>query len=181
MELASGAATASAVAAAISATFAGASSIGAWFTIRGRRPKLRVVTKVGNPTGGALMPDPEGDAISIRVANVRDTDIEVLDLWFETSLRRLHRLRRLPGPPRVWPPTGWFAEGAGQIPGTVRAHHTELYAFRTIDLGVALLTAGHGRYRPVVQCPGVRRAFRGDWFEVSAVLNDQAIEKREIS
>jgi hypothetical protein len=169
---ANGAATASAIAAAISAGFAGATSVAAWITIRGRRPRLRVEVEVGNPEGGKLLPAPGGVALSVRVLNTSDSDLEVLDLWFEAAPGRrfAHRVRRLPAPDRFSPPTEWFVEGAGTIPGTVKAHHTELYAFRTETIGTALHRGGHRLYRPVVQT-GVR-AFRGNWIAVDVIDQD---------
>lgn len=172
------AAVVSAAAAAISATFAGATSIAAWKTIRGRRPRLLVEFEVGNPADGMLLPHSEGVAVAVRVINVSDMDLEVLALWFEAAPGRrfAHRLRRLPVPPRVTPPEQWFHPGAGVLPGTVKAHHTELYTFRTEDLGVALHEAGHYQYRAVVQT--VTATFRGVWFEVGPA---STTEEREIS
>lgn len=166
-----GAAATSATAAVISALFAGGSSVAAWLTIRGRRPKLRVVGVVGNAAKGGLIKDPEGEYIGVRAANIRELEVQAVDLWFEAATPRV--VLRWPPLSRpdaavVWPDLAWFiGPPADVVPGTIRPHHTAMYTFRMRDLGAALADAGHGVYRVVIECTDGRQ-FRSEPLAVSA-------------
>lgn len=171
----------SAVAAAVSATFAGASTLAAWLTVRGRRPKLQVTAVVGDAADGGMKRNSMGEFIGIRAANVRDSDVEVIDMWFESRNPRV--LLRWPPltrqeVPMVWPRPDWFmGPPADAVPGSIKAHHTAAYTFRMSDLGQTLAQYGHGTYWTVVQVAG-GRCFRSRSLDVAAVQTYE--RKREI-